>query len=153
VGRDILSRILCGTLITLKIGLISVLLGLTLGTVIGTIGGYYGGKTDAVVVFFTDVLFSFPGMFLAIAIVAAVGVSLGAVIIAAGASSIPQFIRITRGVVMAEKERDYVLAARAMPIHFPYDPLERRDRTIELLKKVGLSEDHYSRYLHELSGG
>ena len=114
VGRDILSRILCGTPITLKIGLISVILGLILGTVIGAIGGYYGGKTDAVVVFFTDVLFSFPGMLLAIAIVAAVGAGLGAVIIAAGASSIPQFIRITRGVVMAEKERDYVLAARAI---------------------------------------
>jgi len=114
IGRDILSRILFGTPITLKISIISVLLGLILGTVIGAIGGYYGGKTDALVVFFTDVLFSFPGMLLAIAIVAAVGVGLGAVIIAAGASSVPQFIRITRGVVMAEKERDYVLAARAI---------------------------------------
>ncbi len=114
VGRDMLSRILWGTPLTLKIALGSALIGLVIGTVIGAAGGYYGGKVDAGVSFLTDVLFSFPGLLLAIAIVAAVGVGLTAVIIASGASSIPQFIRITRSVVVGEKARDYVLAARAV---------------------------------------
>jgi peptide/nickel transport system permease protein len=114
VGRDMLSRILWGTPLTLKIALGSALIGLLIGTVIGAAGGYYGGKVDAGVSFLTDVLFSFPGLLLAIAIVAAVGVGLSAVIIAAGASSIPQFIRITRSAVVGEKGRDYVLAARAV---------------------------------------
>jgi peptide/nickel transport system permease protein len=114
VGRDILSRILFGTAITLKIALTSVLIALILGTAIGSIGGYYGGKADAGIVFLTDVLLAFPGLLLAIAIVAAVGTGVTSVILAAGFSSLPQFIRITRGVVMGEKERDYVMAARAI---------------------------------------
>jgi peptide/nickel transport system permease protein len=114
VGRDVLSRILFGTSVTLKIALTSVLIALILGTAIGSIGGYYGGKADAGIVFLTDVLLAFPGLLLAIAIVAAVGTGLTSVILAAGFSSVPGFIRITRGVVMGEKERDYVLAARAI---------------------------------------
>jgi len=114
VGRDVLSRILFGTAVTLKIALTSVLIALILGTAIGSIGGYYGGKTDAGIVFLTDVLLAFPGLLLAIAIVAAVGTGVSSVILAAGFSSLPQFIRITRGAVMGEKERDYVLAARAI---------------------------------------
>ena len=114
VGRDVLSRILFGTSVTLKIALISVLIALIFGTAIGSIGGYYGGKADAGIVFLTDVLLAFPGLLLAIAIVAAVGTGLASVILAAGFSSVPGFIRITRGVVMGEKERDYVLAARAI---------------------------------------
>ena len=114
VGRDVLSRLLWGTALTLKIGVFSVLIGLGIGTIIGAVGGYYGGKIDSVVVFVTDVLFSFPGLLLAIAIVAAIGVGLTAVIIAAGASSIPQFIRITRSSFVSEKARDYVTAARAV---------------------------------------
>jgi peptide/nickel transport system permease protein len=114
VGRDVLSRILFGTSVTLKIALTSVLIALIFGTAIGSIGGYYGGKADAGIVFLTDVLLAFPGLLLAIAIVAAVGTGLASVILAAGFSSVPGFIRITRGVVMGEKERDYVLAARAI---------------------------------------
>ena len=114
VGRDIFSRIIHGTVVTFKIALTSVLMGLFLGTAIGAIGGYYGGTVDAGVVFLADILLAFPGLLLAIAIVAAVGTGLGAVIIATGFSTIPQFIRVTRGVVMGEKERDYVLAARAI---------------------------------------
>jgi peptide/nickel transport system permease protein len=114
VGRDIFSRIIYGTAVTFKIALTSVLMGLFLGTAIGALGGYYGGKVDAGVVFLADILLAFPGLLLAIAIVAAVGTGLGAVIIATGFSTIPQFIRVTRSVVMGEKERDYVLAAQAI---------------------------------------
>ena len=114
VGRDILSRIIHGSSITFKIALISVLMGLFIGTSIGTVGSYYGGRLDASVVFLADVLLAFPGLLLAIAIVAAVGTGLTGVILSVGFSSIPQFIRISRSVVLGEKERDYVVAARAI---------------------------------------
>jgi len=114
IGRDILSRIIYGCSVTMKIGLISVLMGLFFGTAIGAIGGYYRGKVDAVCVFFADVLFAFPGLLLALAIVATIGTGVTGVIIATGFSSIPQFIRVARSVVLTECQRDYVLAARAI---------------------------------------
>jgi peptide/nickel transport system permease protein len=114
VGRDILSRIIYGSSVTLKIALISVAMGLFVGTAIGTVGSYYGGRLDAAVVFLADVLLAFPGLLLAIAIIAAVGTGLTGVILSVGFSSIPQFIRLSRSVVLGEKERDYVVAARAI---------------------------------------
>ena len=114
IGRDILSRIIYGCAVTMKIALISVLMGLIFGTAIGAIGGYYRGKVDAAGVFLADVLFAFPGLLLALAIIAAVGTGLTGVIIATGFSSIPQFIRVTRSVVLGESQRDYVVAARAV---------------------------------------
>ncbi|MBW2061507.1 MAG: ABC transporter permease [Deltaproteobacteria bacterium] len=114
VGRDVLSRIIYGALITIKIVIISVAIGLFIGSTIGIIGGYYGRKVDMVVIFLADLLLAFPGLILAIAIIAAAGTGLTGVILAIGLSSIPQFIRVTRSVVIGEKESDYVLAARAI---------------------------------------
>ena len=114
MGRDVFSRIIFGTSITLEISSAAVAIGLFFGTLIGMIGGYYGGKVDAAVIYLTDVLLAFPGFLLAIAVVAAIGPGMIGVILASGFSSIPQFIRITRGVVFGEKEKDYVDAARAI---------------------------------------
>lgn len=114
VGRDILSRILFGAGITLRIGLWSILIGLILGTSLGMIGGYYGGIIDLSVIYLTDILLAFPGLLLALAIIAALGSGVHSVILACSFSSIPQFVRITRGAVLAEKERDYVMAARSI---------------------------------------
>ncbi len=114
VGRDIFSRILHGARFTLLIAFSAVLIGLFIGSLIGMIGGYYGGKVDLLVVFLTDILLAFPGLLLAIAIVAAIGAGITGVILASGFSSIPQFIRITRGVVLLEKEKDYVMAAHGI---------------------------------------
>jgi len=114
VGRDIFSRILVGARITLIISSVAVLMGLFIGTLIGMLGGFYGGKIDVLVVYLTDILLAFPGLLLAIAVIAAIGPGVTGVIVASGSSSIPQFIRIIRGVVLAEKEKDYVLAARAI---------------------------------------
>jgi peptide/nickel transport system permease protein len=103
-----------GAKITLGICSLAVLMGFSVGTLIGMIGGYYGRKIDVIVVYLTDVLLAFPGLLLAIAVVAAIGPGITGVIVASGFSSIPQFIRITRGIVLSEKEKDYVIAARAI---------------------------------------
>jgi peptide/nickel transport system permease protein len=114
MGRDIFSRILYGTHITLQIALFAVMIGFVSGTVIGLCAGYFRGKLDIAVSYLTDILLAFPGFLLAIAIVAAIGPGILGVVIASGFSSIPQFIRIVRGVAFVEKEKDYVLAARAI---------------------------------------
>ena len=114
VGRDILSRILHGAGITLQIAFWSILIGLFVGTAIGLLGGYYGGAVDLCVVYLTDILLAFPGLLLALAVIASLGAGIESVILACSFSSIPQFIRITRGAVLAEKEKEYVLAARSI---------------------------------------
>ena len=113
LGRDILSRIICGAGVTLKIAFSAVLIGFAIGTVIGLIGGYYGKKVDLLILYITDILLAFPGILLALAVVAVLGPSVTGVVVAAGFSSIPQFIRMTRSVVLSEKQKDYVMAARA----------------------------------------
>lgn len=114
VGRDILSRILHGAVITLRIGTLAILIGLACGTCMGMLGGYYGGQVDVGVVFLTDILLAFPGLLLALAVIAVLGPGIASVILACSFSSIPQFIRITRGMVLAEKEKDYVTAAHSI---------------------------------------
>jgi peptide/nickel transport system permease protein len=114
VGRDIFSRILHGAAITLQIGLLAIIIGLTCGTLLGMIGGYYGGFVDICVVYVTDILLAFPGLLLALAAIAVLGPGIMSVIIACSLSSIPQFIRVTRGLVLAEKQKDYVTAARSI---------------------------------------
>lgn len=114
VGRDILSRILHGAAITLRIGFLAILIGLAGGTCLGMLGGYYGGLVDVGVVYLTDILLAFPGLLLALAVIAVLGPGIASVILACSFSSIPQFIRVTRGMVLAEKEKDYVTAAHSI---------------------------------------
>jgi len=114
MGRDIFSRIIYGARITLRIATFAVMMGFFVGTLIGLIGGYYSGYVDVGVVYLTDILLAFPTFLLAIAVVAAISPGIPGVIIASGFSSIPQFIRLARGLALTEKEKDYVLAARAI---------------------------------------
>jgi len=114
LGRDIFSRIIVGAGITLRISFSAVFLGLIVGVCIGMLGGYYGNKIDLVVSYITGILLAFPGLLLAMAIVSITGPSVTGVVLAVGLSSIPQFVRMTRGVVLSEKEKDYVMAARAI---------------------------------------
>jgi glutathione transport system permease protein len=120
-GRDISSRILYGTRISLAVGLSSVLIGAVIGTFFGLTAGYYGGKYDSLVMRICDVLFAFPGILLAIAIIAILGTGLVNVVIAVAIFTIPIFIRIVRGNTLALKNMMYIEAARAMGI---------RDRSI-----------------------
>lgn len=113
-GRDIFSRVIHGTHLTLIIGFCSVLLGATLGVFFGIISGYYGGRTDSIIMRCMDVLLAFPGILLALAIVTVLGGSLVNVILAVAISSIPVFARIVRGSTLSVKKLEYIDAMRAL---------------------------------------
>ena len=113
-GRDILTRILFGGRLSLRVGFISVGIALAVGGVMGLIAGYYGGFIDNLFMRFVDVLMALPGFLLALAIVATLGPGLQNVIIAIGISSIPGFARMMRSSVLTVKELDYVAASVAV---------------------------------------
>lgn len=114
LGRDVLSRIIYGSRISLTIGFISVAIGIIIGVPIGAISGYYGGKIDLIVQRFVDIMMAFPGILLAILIVAVMGVGLVNAMIAVGVVSIPTYIRLVRGSVLSLKNEEYIKAARSV---------------------------------------
>jgi glutathione transport system permease protein len=114
LGRDIFSRILMGARISLAAGFVSVAVGAVVGTLLGLAAGYYEGWTDRVIMRISDVLFAFPGILLAIGIVAILGGGMSNVIIAVAVFSIPTFARLVRGNTLALKHLTYVEAARSI---------------------------------------
>jgi len=114
LGRDIFSRILFGARISLQIQIVAVLLALVIGVALGSVGGYLGGHVDNVIMRAMDVLLAFPGIFLALGIIAALGPGLLNLMLAAGISSVPQFARIVRASILSLKEREFVEAALAL---------------------------------------
>ena len=114
LGRDILSRLLWGSRLTLLITTGAVLLALVTGSVLGIVAGFRGGWADTLIMRCIDVLLAMPTFLLAVAIVAALGVGTGNVIIAVGIGSMPAFARVARGSTVSVKQEDYVLAARAL---------------------------------------
>ncbi len=113
-GRDMLVRVLYGGRISLRVGLEAVLMAAAIGTLLGLISGFFGGWLDTVIVWFVDILLAFPGILLAIAIVAALGQSLFNALIAISITYIPVYIRIVRAVTLSLRESEYVQAARAL---------------------------------------
>jgi peptide/nickel transport system permease protein len=114
LGRDILSRIIYGARISLRVGLVAISIALTIGAFLGVIAGYVGGWVDAIIMRLTDIMLAFPGILLAIAIVAILGPSLFNVMIAVGIESIPAYVRTARASTLSIKEMEYVVGARAM---------------------------------------
>jgi peptide/nickel transport system permease protein len=115
-GRDILSRLLYGARISLEVGVISVTIAGLCGILLGLIAGYWGGWLDTTLTLSMDVLNVFPGLVLAIALMAVLGSSLRNVFIAIAVTSIPGFMRITRGSVLAVRQTPYIEAAQSVGV-------------------------------------
>jgi peptide/nickel transport system permease protein len=114
LGRDVLSRLLAGARISLLVGLVVVGVSASVGLVVGAVAGYVGGVADEVLSRVIDILLAFPGILLAIALVAVLGPSLGNVVIALSAIGWVGYARLVRGQVLKAREFDYVQAARAL---------------------------------------
>lgn len=114
LGRDIFTRVWHGGRVSLRVGLIAVALAVVVGTFLGLVAGYLGGWVDTAIVWLLDILLAFPGILLAIAIVATLGPSLTNALIAISITQIPIYTRIVRSVVLSLRESEYVQAARAL---------------------------------------
>ena len=114
LGRDMFTRVWHGGRISLRVGLIAVGIAVVIGTFLGLVAGYVGGWLDTAIVWLVDILMAFPGILLAIAIVAVLGPSLTNAMIAISVTQIPRYARIIRSVVLSLRESEYVQAALAL---------------------------------------
>jgi ABC-type dipeptide/oligopeptide/nickel transport system permease subunit len=114
LGRDILARLVYGARNSLSIGFAAVALGLVVGVPLGAISGYYGGWIDLTIQRVVDVLLSFPGLLLALSLVAILGVGLVNVIVSVGLALVPAFVRLVRATTLSVSQLTYVDAARCL---------------------------------------
>ncbi len=114
LGRDVFSRVIVGSQVSLQLGLISIALGLGPGIALGLVAGYFGGRIDAVLSRFVDAMLAFPSILLALVIIAALGPNLRNVMIAVGIGTVPLYARLVRGSVLAVRRLPYVEAARVV---------------------------------------
>lgn len=112
VGRDLLSRLIYGSRVSLAIGACVVTLSLSVGVCLGLIAGYFGGLVDSIIMRIIDIVMALPSILLAIVVVSILGPGLKNAIVAVSIVAIPAFTRIVRASVLAEKNKQYVLAAK-----------------------------------------
>jgi peptide/nickel transport system permease protein len=116
LGRDELSRIIYGTRYSLLIGIVSVSVGFAIGSVLGAVAGFLGGFVDTLIMRIVDIWLTIPGFLMAIGIVALLRPGLVTIMIAIGIINVPLFARLLRGAVLAQRENDFVLAARSVGV-------------------------------------
>jgi peptide/nickel transport system permease protein len=114
VGRDILSRVVAGSTVSVQIIIWVLTLAASLGTIVGTVAGYWGGVVDEILMRITDIFFAFPSFLLAMAVTAALGRSLQNAMISVAIAFWPTYARLVRGLVLSLKETAFVEAARAV---------------------------------------
>lgn len=117
LGRDILSRLMYGTRISMFVGIAATFLGIVVGVPLGAISGYYGGLVDLIIQRLVDMMFALPGILLALLLASMLGAGLANVVVAIGIGSIPLFIRLMRSTVLSVRTQDYVLASYALGAH------------------------------------
>lgn len=113
-GRDILSRIIFGTRVSLTIALSAVGMAMTVGSLVGVFAGYKGGLLDSLVVRITDMFMTFPTIILGLMVLAVLGSGIFNLTVAIAIAILPRFARVARGAAIATRERDYIQAARAL---------------------------------------
>jgi peptide/nickel transport system permease protein len=119
LGRDILSQVIYGSRVSLVVGLVVVGISLVIGVTLGATAGYFGGVFDTALMRIVDILLAFPGILLAIALTGILGPNLKNIILALCVLGWVGYARLVRGQVLAEKNREYVLAARALGVSHP----------------------------------
>ena len=112
-GRDILSRVIYGSRVSVQVGVIAVSVGVVFGMPLGLISGYFGGFTDSAIMRLMDVVIAFPALVLALTLMAALGPGIPQMMVAIGAASVPVYARLIRGQVLSVREHEYVFAARS----------------------------------------
>lgn len=114
LGRDVMSRLLIGSRVSLAVGILSVFLSLLIGLSLGLISGYFGGKVDASIMWFASIIWSLPTLLLVLAISFAIGKGFWQIFIAIGLSSWVELTRIVRGEVLSIKQKEFILAAKLL---------------------------------------